>query len=206
MTSQDFTSYDLYIFDCDGVILDSNPLKSEAFYVSVLEFGHHKAEQFLEYHEQNRGISRYRKFEYFFTNIHVQANIEIGLYVDKYASLIADGYFHSNITDGFLETIGSLADKECYVVSGSDEYELKEVFKFKKLSLYFNAIYGSPYDKVRNINMHINYQHKKVLFIGDSQEDLRVSKAFNFDFLFVSGYCSIDLDVLETITTFKELS
>ena len=57
--------YKSIIFDCDGVLLDSNTIKSEAFYQSVLPFGQKYADEFIQYHKNNGGISRYKKFEYF---------------------------------------------------------------------------------------------------------------------------------------------
>lgn len=197
--------YDLYIFDCDGVILDSNNLKAEAFYSSVLEFGEEKSAMFLKYHNENGGVSRYKKFDYFFTNIHNNKDIDLISYIEKYAKLISIGYLETEITDGFFEFIEKVYSKECYVVSASEEKELIEVFKYKKIDRYFKSIYGSPKSKIENIDNNIDFLNKKVLFIGDSASDLEASKYFNFDFLFLSAYCKVNLDVKYKVQKFKDL-
>ena len=67
----DLTKYNTIIFDCDGVLLNSNFKKSEAYRYAAIDFGATKeqAEKLVRYHVENTGISRYVKFEYFLTNI-----------------------------------------------------------------------------------------------------------------------------------------
>ena len=61
--------YQTLIFDCDGVILNSNNVKTQAFYDVTQVYGRESAQALKDYHIKNGGISRYKKFEYFFTNI-----------------------------------------------------------------------------------------------------------------------------------------
>ena len=62
-------SYKSFIFDCDGVILNSNKIKSNAFYEVASKYGKKEAKKLVNYHINNGGISRYKKFEYFSNNI-----------------------------------------------------------------------------------------------------------------------------------------
>ena len=59
--------YQTIIFDCDGVILNSNFQKIEAYRNAALNYGASKvqAEDLVEHHVQLTGISRYVKFKYF---------------------------------------------------------------------------------------------------------------------------------------------
>ena len=57
------------IFDCDGVILNSNNLKTQAFYDIALEWGSDIADEFVLYHRRHGGLSRYVKFNHFIENI-----------------------------------------------------------------------------------------------------------------------------------------
>lgn len=61
--------YKSLIFDCDGVILHSNKIKTEAFYKVALRFGKVAADKMVDYHVRNGGISRYKKFEWLLINI-----------------------------------------------------------------------------------------------------------------------------------------
>lgn len=57
------------IFDFDGVILESADIKTESFKDMVSDYPMEIAEQFVEYHMQHMGISRFVKFQYFFEEI-----------------------------------------------------------------------------------------------------------------------------------------
>ena len=59
-------NYDFFIFDCDGVILESNKLKSDAFSEALPNEPSHLVEEFISYHKNNGGVSRYEKFKYYF--------------------------------------------------------------------------------------------------------------------------------------------
>jgi len=60
----DLSNYDTIAFDCDGIILDSNRVKTAAFYHAALAFGQSAAEAIRDYHIANGGISRFKKFEW----------------------------------------------------------------------------------------------------------------------------------------------
>ena len=53
--------YETIIFDCDGVILNSNIIKTEGFFEFALSLGKKNAEKLVNYHIKNGGISRYEK-------------------------------------------------------------------------------------------------------------------------------------------------
>ncbi len=59
-------SYKNLIFDCDGIILNSNKIKTDAFKEVVSHYGDKVAEELVNFHVMNGGISRYEKFNYFF--------------------------------------------------------------------------------------------------------------------------------------------
>ena len=62
----DLKKYQVCIFDCDGVILDSNKIKTNAFKQALKDEPRDKIEQLVKYHKENGGVSRYKKFEYFY--------------------------------------------------------------------------------------------------------------------------------------------
>ena len=69
-------SYKNLIFDCDGIILNSNKIKTEAFKEVVYHYGNEAAEELVKFHVMNGGISRYEKFNYFFETIASNHNID----------------------------------------------------------------------------------------------------------------------------------
>lgn len=61
--------YQTLVFDCDGVVLNSNKVKTEAFFKAALPYGEAAAQQLVEYHVARGGISRYKKFAWFVENV-----------------------------------------------------------------------------------------------------------------------------------------
>ncbi len=62
-------SYSTLVFDCDGVVLDSNRVKTEAFRIAAGLWGAEPASALVAYHVANGGISRYVKFAHFLDQI-----------------------------------------------------------------------------------------------------------------------------------------
>lgn len=61
--------YRTLVFDCDGVILNSNGIKTEAFHTVAMPYGESAAAELVSYHVLNGSISRFGKFEYLLSNI-----------------------------------------------------------------------------------------------------------------------------------------
>ena len=84
------------IFDCDGVILDSNKVKSSAFYEVALVYGEEAANALVKYNSENGGISRFKKFEHFLKSIVPTGTSGPGL-----DELVSNNLAHIN--NGYLE-------------------------------------------------------------------------------------------------------
>ena len=56
------------IFDFDGVILESNQSKSDAFYSLYEKYGTEIALKVKNHHEENEGVSRFEKFKFYHKN------------------------------------------------------------------------------------------------------------------------------------------
>ena len=63
--------YETIIFDCDGVILNSNFQKIEAYRNTAISFGasEQQAQALVDHHVKLTGISRNIKFKYFLSEI-----------------------------------------------------------------------------------------------------------------------------------------
>lgn len=64
-----FNRYRGWVLDCDGVILNSNPAKTEAFRRIALPYGADRAEAPVAHHIENGGVSRHRKMAHFLSEI-----------------------------------------------------------------------------------------------------------------------------------------
>ena len=57
------------VFDCDGVLIESNAVKTLAFGQTVDEFGQKAMDRLMNYHREHGGISRFKKFEWFYREV-----------------------------------------------------------------------------------------------------------------------------------------
>ena len=54
------------LFDFDGVIIDSMPIRENGFRLIFKDFDTNLVDKLIDYHNQNGGLSRYAKIKYFF--------------------------------------------------------------------------------------------------------------------------------------------
>jgi len=196
MLKTDLTQYQTLIFDCDGVILNSNKIKTQAFYDVAKDYGHEPAERLRDYHIENGGISRYKKFEFFFANILKRhaSDEEIGVSLSKFSILVKQALLDCEVAKNIKELRKKTSNTKWLVVSGGDQAELRYVFKKKNLSDYFDGgIFGSPDDKNTILRNEINKKNisGSSLFIGDSIYDYQCSKKANIDFIFLSKWSDV---------------
>jgi HAD superfamily hydrolase (TIGR01549 family) len=196
MSKIDLTQYQTLIFDCDGVILNSNKIKTQAFYDVAKVYGHDPAQTLKDYHILNGGISRYKKFEHLLTNI-LQKPVETQE-LKKLLSNFSKEVKKALLTCEVAKNIKELRDKtkntKWLIVSGGDQTELREVFKKKGLDVYFDGgIFGSPDDKntiLKNERGKCNIIGKS-LFLGDSMYDYQAASVAQMDFIFLSKWTEV---------------
>ncbi len=193
---QVFLNYKTLIFDCDGVILDSNKLKSDAFAVCVKGYSREKVNAFIAYHKANGGVSRYVKFEFFLKELanDYSAN-KMRELLQNYEKITIRGLLSCHICDGAIDFIKSAYRKsKLYVVSGGSEKDLRYVFMRRNLDKYFHSLSGSPKTKHR-IFEDLRTQgafDEKALYFGDSKLDHQVAKEFGTDFIFIYQYTDFE--------------
>jgi phosphoglycolate phosphatase-like HAD superfamily hydrolase len=196
MSKIDLSQYQTLVFDCDGVILNSNKIKTQAFYDVAKVYGHEPAQILKDYHILNGGISRYEKFEFLLKNI-LQKPIEtqeLNKLLSNFSKEVKKALLTCEVAMNIKELRSKTENTKWLIVSGGDQAELREVFKQRGLDSYFDGgIFGSPHAKdeilsrVTKSGLIIN----PTLFLGDSKYDFIVSRQFNLDFIFVSGWTEI---------------
>ncbi|AEJ12006.1 MULTISPECIES: HAD family hydrolase [Pseudomonas] len=189
-------SYATLVFDCDGVLLDSNKVKTQAFYQAALPYGEIAAQALADYHVANGGVSRYKKFSYFLEHIvtkHIEG-VTLENLLDRYAEFVRSGLLSCDVAIGLQELRDNTPNTRWLVVSGGDQAELREIFTQRKLDgLFDGGIFGSPDIKEDILSREQSRTNiiAPALFIGDSKYDYKAASEAKIDFVFMSDWSEV---------------
>ncbi|MBV1952500.1 MAG: HAD hydrolase-like protein [Cycloclasticus sp.] len=192
----DLSQYKTLVFDCDGVVLNSNKVKTQAFYDSTLVYGVDKAKAMVDYHVKNGGISRYFKFEYFIKEVLGKGNNDVLLaeILERFAALVVAGLMQSEITEYLTVLRQQTSHAKWLIVSGGDQNELRQIFSKRGImNLFDGGIFGSPENKDIILTREINSRNVRLpaLFLGDSKYDFEVANRASLDFFFISRWTEV---------------
>ena len=187
--------YKTIIFDCDGVVLNSNFIKANCFYLSVKDLGDQLAEDFINYHKNQGGLSRFKKYDYLIDNILPKYKIlvkdKILLHkelISKYELLLQSHILNADVSPFLKELREQNNSIDWIMISGSDQIELREILNNKGIYEFFNlGIFGSPSSKESLLKENITQNKIKfpAIFFGDSRIDYYSAKKYEIDFLFL---------------------
>ena len=171
------------VFDCDGVILDSVPVKTRAFARLVEPYGREAQERMVDYHVEHGGVSRFLKFDWFFhevlgRDISPQERQDWG---KKFEELALDEVRKCPLMPGVRETLqrwhGVLP---MYVCSGAPAMEVYAILEERGLAGFFEDIACSPPEKQVLLGRIIHDAHVppgQTLMVGDASTDREAAKA-----------------------------
>jgi phosphoglycolate phosphatase-like HAD superfamily hydrolase len=192
---QPISAYNTLVFDCDGVVLDSNKVKTDAFYQAALPYGEAAARAMVEYHVANGGVSRFKKFAHFLAQIVTgQAGPDLDALLEAYADQVHEGLLSCTIAPSLAALRQSTPNTRWLIASGGDQTELRDVFAQRGIAnLFDGGIFGSPDDKDEIIKREIFTQNiqQPALLIGDSKYDYEVSVSEGIDFIFLAEWSEI---------------
>lgn len=185
-------TYDFIVFDCDGVILQSNQVKSNAFAAALEGEPSDAIAEFVAYHKANGGISRYHKFAHYFEQMQPRANAKNATQhaLEKYAAIVQAELLTCALIPGIESYLQHLQCNgiPCAINSGGDEQELHGVFAARELTPYFKYIFGSPTGKQENMQRlkDLGFMQGSGVMFGDSKSDWLAAQAFDLDFVFIT--------------------
>lgn len=180
------------IFDCDGVILQSNSLKSNAFAEVLQGYEPRLVAEFVDWHRATGGVSRYFKFEHFFRKVLADPNWEkktIQACAD-FSALVFEGLKTCDTIPGFDTLVAQLREKgiPMAVNTGGAEDEVRSVFGERGIATNFQKIFGSP--ETKRVNMEKLRDLGLVLpgsaYLGDAELDFILAREFGLDFIYVA--------------------
>ena len=178
------------IFDFDGVVIESGKIKTQAFAELYRPYGEDIVARVVQFHNQNGGLSRYRKFHYFqqhYLNkppLTAEEEKELDIH---FSELVVEAVIAADTVPGAVELIRQQATRiPLFVASGTPESELKVIVERRSLTPYFTAVRGAPALK-KTLIAEILSAHalkpESVLMIGDAIADLEGAQANGTAFL-----------------------
>ena len=187
----------IHLFDCDGVLLDSNNLKIQALADALFAVGASK--KFIglatENFRRNFGISRLEHFKTFesielesFTLTARLSALAITVYSENVIRLYREC---ANITATENYISGLPLEEDIFVVSASDQSELRSILPSRFPNILTINIFGGPTSKIDNItNILGDTSSKNAVLYGDSIHDASAAKFHGIEFYGISQYAS----------------
>ena len=165
-------------FDFDGVILDSLDIKELGFLKIFNKYKKKDIKKILSFHRKNLGKSRFVKIKYFY-NVILDKEIsisEMNSYSNQFSQIMRKELNNKSrlIKDSMTYIKNNYKKNNFFIVSGTEDIELKWLCDELQISSYFKEIKGSPAPKEKIVKKIIdeNYLIKKEsILIGDSLND-----------------------------------
>ncbi len=177
-----------FVLDFDGVILESNHVKNQAFRDLFAGFPQHLP-AIERYHCGNEGLSRYVKFEWIYRKLLNQPldQAAVALLDQKFSALVVEGVLASPFVAGAQQFLERFSDRvPIFVASGTPEAEIRDIMRRRGLEKYFAGVFGSPDTKAviaRRIIARHNFRPEECLFVGDALADLEGAAAAGMRFV-----------------------
>lgn len=190
--------YKTIIFDCDGVVLNSNKTKVQAYYAVAKKMGgtDTQAQALVDHHIAKGSFPRNGKIEYYLNHI-VKQTITPELmqqYMHAFDEYLDTALMECEVAPGLLELKSATPQARWMLLSGGDQAELRRVFPRRHLANLFEAgIFGGPDQKEQvlareKLNENIAMP---ALFVGDSKYDHQAAIGAGLDFVFMSDWTEV---------------
>lgn len=179
--------------DCDGVIFDSNGFKLEALRHALAGYPEPALREMDAYWSANGGVSRYEKLAHFFGVILKVSDVaaRVAAAAERFTRFSRQAYAGSQPLPEALWFARRTGAGRCFVVSGTDEAELRDVFAEKQLSSLFTEVCGSPTGKLAHLERILaarGCRAERALFIGDGGGDFDVARKLGMPFVYIDQY------------------
>tara|TARA_B100001248_G_C27395932_1_gene465563 strand:+ start:4151 stop:4810 length:660 start_codon:yes stop_codon:yes gene_type:complete len=165
------------LFDFDGVIVESNNIKTQAFYSLYIDYGEDIAKAVVNHHKQNMGISRFEKIKLYHKKFLGKAlnGSDYNELLNKFSISVMDKTIRSPYVSGSYEFIKSnFTIFDQYIITATPMSEIEKITKKRNIYKYFKKVLGSPNSKdfwVKHLIDNKKIDSKSSIFIGDAKAD-----------------------------------
>ena len=177
--------------DFDGVLVDSNSIKTEAFFELAMKFfSTEAAKALVDHHQQNPGGSRFTKLAWLLSNYPPnQPTLNQSELESEFSSLVLEKIRTANRTPDLMLRLRD-SNYVSHILSAAPSLEITDLVQsFGWEDVFESRIHGSPETKVEHLNKLgklVNLENS--IFVGDAPTDFEVAQQFGMPFVFVSDW------------------
>lgn len=207
------------IFDFDGVIVDSNRLKYDAFF-RLFPQGKGGDAVIREILDKYREESRFSIIRRILIELQKQGQLdfknldeEVVYYAERYNDIVEVGAASCNEVNGASSSLEQLsAGFPLYINSATPLDPLKRILSGRLLMHFFKGVYGGPQSKVENLAGILEKEGvpgSNALVIGDGVSDLESAREFGCYFIGIrnpfNNFSGSDFTVLDDLRELPEM-
>ena len=176
------------MLDFDGVIIESNGVKTQAFEKLFSQFPECK-EAMMEFHYKNISVSRVKKIERLAFLMGKEADIDFKKEVEeKFSKYVLETILTVPMVGGAQKFLNVMKNRvPLYLASVTPESELRYILEKRNLSHWFDGVYGCPpwtkADAIRDILLQNKISAKSGILIGDSTGDQKAALEVGIQFI-----------------------
>jgi phosphoglycolate phosphatase-like HAD superfamily hydrolase len=176
------------IMDFDGVVIESNDVKTEAFQ-QVFSKSPGYTEIMMAFHHAHVSLSRFGKFEHLLELMGKKGNAELMAEIaEDFSKRVIQGIVAVPLVPGAESFLRYVTQRlPVYLASVTPEDELDLILSKRGLSHWFRKVYGCPPwtkpDAILAVLKREGVQPEDALLIGDSAGDQRAAQATGVGFL-----------------------
>lgn len=183
--------YDVFIFDLDGLLINSLDKLSNALVQSISKFANlSQLVSFQKYDIQNPGLSRFEKVDFFINSILKNNDIKPEIILKIFDELSLEARINSTLNPCINKLYEIYESKHWILLTNCDNQQLMHVAnRFNLDRIFGNNLVGTPPSKSdRAKEIRIKNQGRSIISISDSESDGELAKMNGFDFLFVEEF------------------
>lgn len=181
--------FDTIFFDFDGVLAESEHIKTEAFRVVYADQPPAMMDRIIAYHKANAGISRVvkiRHFEHVFLGRDTdEAGVEALAQV--YSDAVVDKVIAADEVPGAAAFLDAHKGRVAmFVLSGTPQAELRPIVAARGMADYFTEVRGSPDlkpDIGRDLAAKYGLDMARTVFVGDAATDYHAAHELGCHFI-----------------------
>ena len=202
------------VFDFDGVIVDSNALKHNAFFNL---FSENDREVVAKVLSRKFPRTRFEIIQEIFDELKVprkQSGAQVVDCANRYNNWVQAGIVERGVMPGALETLSALAELHpLYINSATPELALRESIARLNIGHFFRGVYGrlkpeeTKSDILKRIIEKENKTSGNLVMIGDSEADYQSSREVGCYFVGVAndfnGWSSVPFPLITQLSMLK---